>query len=284
MPGIITEVSLEKPQQHHEIPVEENPDNLQWLMRFLTRLVLRKPQLEGLQNLQEIPPGQHVIFAVSHISDSDMPAAASELLTYRPMDIVNLSTAHTDFIQNTGMKLTGTKGRFLGIKNTFDHVHQKPISEFSPENFVTIAQSLQKKDVMIAAHNPSKTWQLTRNPGIGAVYLAQLTGAPIIPVAVNIHSERAIGMSPDIHDEKRTGAMAALAKSIKELITGQKPEVTIHIGKPIVVSPMEEEKLSNPTREVLMELRGQGAEIMQAIAEMLPAEKRGEWNTKVSLT
>lgn len=251
-------------------------------LRIGSELIVKRPTVEGLQVIKELDPKKPVIFAVSHLGDSDPTIAAAELSKYRKVDIASLGTNQTDPILSGPIGVIG-KNRFHNVGNVFKGgaLHTR----FDSSNFDEMKTAMDAgRDIVIAAHKPSRNWQLPNHGGVGDVYLAQLAGAEIVPVAVDIHSEKAVGMS----------TFRGFAGTIRRALTGRRPEATIKIGKAIALEKIFPEDLqdagqlligkrdalrSNPARylraeEAYSKLRQQSETILGAIAEMLPAEKR----------
>lgn len=247
----------------------EHTNNLQWLMRLATKAFICQPNVEGLQNLQEIPPNQPVIFATSHLSDVDVPATANVLLHYRPIDIVVLQTGVMDLKQIPFIYSAG-RHNFHTIKNTFNLRTHTPHTQFIPADFQPMQEAMNRgRDIVIAAHKPTRNWKLPIHGGIGAAYLAQITGAPVVPVVLNIHSETPTGMAHDIK--------GALTK----LIMRDRPKATLTIGHLMYFEIISKEDLVGlRTRELYKLLRDPVELIMKQIALMLPENKRGTWNEK----
>lgn len=268
----------------------EQQTSLYKLMGLIREATIQRPKVEGLHNLQEIPEDQPVIFAVSHLSDADVPAAAEALLHYRSLDIVILQTGVADLKQKPFIYLAG-RYNFHTVKNTFNLRTQTPHTRFNQADFKEMKEAMQRgRDMMIAAHNPTRNWQLPDNPGIGAVYLAQITGAPIVPVVLDIHSETPVGMAHDI-----TGALSRLIRRMR-------PEATLRIGQAMMLEKLEAEQLSNLVRLLQADdriqlrtdpqqyqkakkafrktygrLKEQAELVMNELALLLPPKKRGGW-------
>lgn len=269
-------------------PIEQQPrTNFQRVLELGARFVVKNPKVEGLDNLANLAPDKRVIFASSHLSDTDPTIAAVVLSKYRKLDIASLETNQRDPFQGTAMKIMGRE-KFHDISGTFDIETKMPHTSFNPQNFEQMEGVLrQGADLLIAAHKPSRNWQLPDSAGVGDVYLAHLTESPIIPVAVDIHSEKAVGMASD------------LKGTFRRALSGKRPEVTVRIGTPISfekIDPAEladvgmflsgrraELKKDGPRYQKALEnynkLREQGGEVIQAIANLLPAQKRGRWVT-----
>ncbi len=141
--------------------------------------------------------------------------------------------------------------------------------------------------MLIAAYDPTpvKDGKLPARGGYGGVYLAEISNAIIVPIAVNIKSD-----SPDAVIRK---------KGIGGLLG--RPEAEMIIGKPIVPEKIEglkdlgeilkrrREDPKSVTRadldrikELQERLKRESDKVMLALAEMLPEEKRGSWGERVN--
>lgn len=256
------------------------------VLRFVTELAIQRPKTEGLENLQEIPLEQRVIFATSHLSDVDVSGAAEVLSPHRSVDIVILQTGAEDSKQIPFMSFAGWE-RFHPVDNTFSESTHTSHTRFNPNNFLEMKDAMCRgRDMTIAAHKGTRNWRMPDNPGIGNIYLSQLTRSPIIPVALDIHSEEPVGMAHDI------------SGSWKRLLKGQRPTATLRIGESINLPQIPTDDLEDVARLLsnqrsdlrvdegrykkalytLSQLRGQSKIVMRAIAIMLPEQKRGIWN------
>jgi hypothetical protein len=276
-----------------EIKPTRRIDRLGVLSRGAVETMVKRPSKEGLQNLAELHPNQRVVFATSHLSDIDELAAVEALAPYRKVDIASLETNQRDPKQRIPEYLAGP-GRFHDVKNTFDTEKDMPYTRFDAENFENMRRAMEKgSDIVISAHKPARKWEQAALPdhrGIGAVYLAQLAQVPVVPVALDIHTEDRVGMASDIP--------GALKKNTKG-----RPEATLRIGKPIkledisapdmddvralLTGSMRKELREDPERfahakETFEKLKQQGEQVMRAIAQLLPREKRGRWGQSPS--
>ncbi len=131
-------------------------------------------------------------------------------------------------------------------------------------------------------------WELPGRAGNGVAYTAQITeGTVILPVAVDIQGEPFAMGKPDL------GRLIGKADIRK--MKGEQKKVTVNMGKPIVLEDIPDiemieyvigkrEKGENVTVEerekfklVTRAIKAQSAEVMNAIASLLPEEKRGPW-------
>jgi hypothetical protein len=244
-----------------------------------------KLSIQGKENLLKIPEGRKVIFATSHISDIDVQLAAYAVGQELPIKIVSAST-HRRITRNPfayiGERIAGQKN-FIPI--SYDKENGIETGQFIPSDFDRIKNAMELGNgIVIAASNPSRkegvpTWELPTKGGYGAVYLAQKTGALIVPVAVSIDSDKPIGLG---------GQIGTLIKEISNRAGAQ-----INIGTPIELEKTnidEMEDILNAHRngkgtleqhekfkKIKGKLQQQSSAVMQSLAEMLPRSKRGHW-------
>jgi len=239
-------------------------------------------RISGEEHIKEIPPYKKVIIVTTHISDLDVPIAASKLSKYFNIAITNESISHSLLGEpgtNVGMRIAG-KENFIPID--YKKVEGKKQGAFNPENFKPMKEALDKgKVIIIAGHNPTQKWRLPKG-GYGAAYLSDVTdNAVILPVTVNIESDEPVGMAD------------TFLKNIR-----QKPNVSIYISKPIELEKIpgiedmanimkkreNGEKLTREERkrfsEVKKALQNQSDKIMKQIAANQPNMKKGEYADK----
>lgn len=239
-------------------------------------------------HLKEIPSGRKVIFVTTHVTDIDVPATAYAMRDFNPV-IAHHST-HEDFLKDPvswmGFVIAGRKN-FLPVEAR--EREGKVRGDFDPEDYVRMEQVLEDgRSLVIAGHNPTYDGKLSRKGGIAAAYLAQKTGALIVPVSVNLGAEATIGA-----DILKT----AIKKGIKDR---KRPTMEISIGHPIdftKFAKIDVQAMDNflrkrkeggdlspedieEYRNVIRQLREQSSHVMSSLAAMLPPEKRGTWIEK----
>lgn len=267
--------------QKSSVTKMQEKDKFQRFLELTTSIVVKNPKVEGAENLSDLD-STSVIFATSHLSDTDPTIAARVLSSLgRDFDIASLATNQKAFAPI--LNFVG-RGRFHDVANTFDNEKNMPHTSFDSQNYVQMSEAMKNgKDMVIAAHKPSRDWRLPDTAGVGDVYLSHLTESPIIPIAVDIHSEKPAGMSD------------AWVVSVRRALAGKRPEVTVRIGKPIKFESMQRQDLEDvgmilmSKRDELRndgvryeralgnynKLREQSETVLNVIAEMLPSEKRG---------
>jgi hypothetical protein len=247
---------------------------------------LFKLEVEGAENLREIPPGKHILFLTTHLSDIDMPIAIAGLAkeNVRNLKLAELST-HFDFLKNP----TAYLGRLAGGANSLPVSHTLNFrgehTVFNPEDFPPMKDVMLAGDhmVMAAYFNLKKTykekkWELPEKGGNGGVYLAQITpDTVIVPVAVDIQTPEPIAMG---------------GPNPAELIKYHNAPARVRIGKPLEPHPISGvekfagllEKFKKNTRltdeerneftRIHRALREESDRVMHSLSDMLPEEKR----------
>lgn len=184
-----------------------------------------KMTVRGLEHATEIPPDRKVVIAVSHATDLDIPTAATVLSKYFDIAITNQSVQHeflSDPGANVAIRVAG-KENFLPIDYHWISGIKKPL-KFNPENFTAMAEKMEEgKTVLIAVHSPSFKGTLER-AGYGAAYLAEITGAVILPVSITVRSKK----------KEETGMVGHFMKTMME-----HPEIDVDIGAPFELPKVE---------------------------------------------
>lgn len=208
-----------------------------WVKFYETNSITIKG-LENIKIIERMTKGR-VIVVTPHERDCDVTIPAAVLLNnkhiqkIRPftLKIANSSTHHhlfQDTLVHIGITLLG-KNNFYPIDYKKENGQWKA-KQFNEANFQPIIQDIlsEKNDVLIAMYGPPpKDQPITeRKPGIGAVYLAQITHAPILPVKVTYSGN------------------------------AKKPDATVIFGKPFFITGIKFKK------EIL---RKKAADIMQFV-------------------
>ena len=273
----------ESPREHKETPMR-----FKLPIELMLKANFSKIEMRGEENLKDLPPDAKVIFATTHISDQDVIMPVAKLGDRFRMKVVNASLQHDirgHTIPNLGL-------RAMGIENTIpvdikwgeskDTGREEYYSkQFNPENFLPMQDALEDGDaVVMAAYTPvpMKTGELPDKGGNGAVYLAEMSGAVIVPIAVHIRSE-----------DPNMGMARTPGHSLKE-----KPVAEMIIGKPIVLEKIEgiekfADLIENPgegdarkentveRKRIAKNLKAQSDVVMQSLADLLPEERKGKW-------
>jgi hypothetical protein len=262
--------------------VEARPKTSKRLLMAIeadVKLATGEIETHGEEHLKEIPPNKKVIIATTHISDLDVPIATLKLGKYFNIAITDESIHHSFLGEpstNIGIRIAGREN-FIPIDTK--NIKGKKQGEFNPQNFELMRDALEKgKAIIIAAHNPTQKWKLTKG-GYGAPYLTAICeNVVILPVVVNIESDEPLGMAETILKDviKRPDASVYIEKPIElEKING------IEDFKKILGKRKRGEKLTTEERlrfaELKMALEKRSDQIMKALASDLPEKKRGEY-------
>lgn len=273
------------PSEHSpDINKNKSADSLRASSEIAISLGCEDFTVEGRENLQEIrriqaeQPDSRFIVSASHISNLDGPAAVKALGEDLNIEMAVDSTHFAQLDQRIMHWLAG-KENFTGIKYARSKEGKKsPV--FDPQNFTELEEKMQAgKTPWMAAHNLSITGKM-RKASIGSIYLAQKTGAHIIPAALELKGGGSVSFE---------GAQE-IAKGVI-----QKAEAIYHIGKPIKLEPVDisiiesvlnKRKAGEKITENELELYGvaheslkrQAEQIEQAISEMLPESMRRKEN------
>lgn len=274
------------------------------LMEVSRAAVFRKPEVLGTGNLTEIPANVPLIVVTSHISDNDIPTIESELRPRlresRPNRGLGISLQSDNLVDPRTapfIKIAG-KEHFFEYDVHMDKKTNRLQFIFNPANFRKMNEALHHGiDIITAAHEPISSipgsgWELPERSGLGAAYLAQMANAVVLPVALDIQTDKPVGMSADVRG------------TIRRLLKRQRPNTRMIIGKPFTldkindshleqfgkyassISKLEGASLEQLSPEdkanakmVLRRLREQSNLIMRSIADLLPEEKKGKWKS-----
>lgn len=237
---------------------------LRLLMKAIAAVGAGKINITGEDNLDRIPPGSRVIFVTTHITDFDLPLAFHVLA-----DRFNIAITHISAHKMPTQYPMAYLWEEIGGRKNFIPIDYKKVdgrwvpAPFNPENFAMMKSEMERgKAIMISAHKPCSVPVMPDKPGIGAVYLAQITPkSVIVPIAVDIKSAN-----------KATG-MAGFKSMILTVL--HRPSIKVTIGKPTKIKPLVDHKKHIDTQKV--KLVKQQGEIMQELAKGLPYEKAGIW-------
>jgi len=163
----------------------------------LSGLLAGRPTIAGIENLGKVPRSRRLVVATTHLTDLDIPLAARALDSHLDLAIVDMLPNH-DVIKRPGQailsKLASEKN-FIPVDYSVDKQGNETAGLFNPRNFTPMLNAIDSgKALVIAAHEPSPDRKFTK-PGVGASYLAAVTGAMILPVAVNLEASGNVGMS-----------------------------------------------------------------------------------------
>lgn len=256
--------------------------------------------------MHSVPTKTPPIFAPTHITDPDIPIATTVLGRLKTsagrafnLAIADQSVHHEpggEFWVYLGLKIAGPENFF---PLDWPKVEGKKRPRFNPKNFLPMqAAMVRGKSIVIAAHNPVFTGQLGKG-GHGAVYLAQITGQPIVPIAVDtektgaLHrpTARVIIGSP-LHlrhidgieqyaylIEKWESRVTSEEAAILEALEEKKEHSTLTAEESEQTARLESKAFTDEERRMWKKLtaalREQSDILMRAIAALLPEEKRG---------
>ena len=184
-------MSREKSGAHRE----STPWRLMRAVDVLVALQLSHIRVSGREHLDAIQPGGTYIIATTHHSDLDVAATIATIGRQVDLAIVDQSVHHspqTELSMYVGLQLAG-QSNFIPVdwRRT---ANAKVPGTFNPDNYAPMLRALKSgKRVLIAAHNP-RTLDTDGGIGHGATYLAALSGATIIPVAVRL-SRKDLGVA-----------------------------------------------------------------------------------------
>ncbi|MBI3341618.1 hypothetical protein HY024_00685 [Candidatus Curtissbacteria bacterium] len=262
------ESAPEMTEQYQSKPQKEaykQPRRLRILQRLYRAAYLGETHVNGRDNLDKLKPGVPVIFATTHITKEDVPATAAVVGEKFDTALVVLSghkSSHDSAGTYLGMKFGGDEN-FLPVDSFVNRDGQWQLKPFNPDNFVPMIDALEHgRSIVIAAHNPVEDKDNTTLPdkaGYGAVYLAQKTGAQIVPVAVELIGEKPV--------KQFLGPVKAIFN---------KPGAHITFGEPYTPEPVELSE-TETSLSAIRKLQGQATNLMGRLAQMLPPEKRGKW-------
>ncbi|MCL4437562.1 hypothetical protein M1513_00790 [Patescibacteria group bacterium] len=269
--------NLNKPEQK-----EKTPLRLRIALKGWETAAVKSVEVDGRENLKEIPPGKKIIIATTHITDLDLPIVAYELSRDFNIVITHKSTHRS--LKDDPASYIGT--HIAGIDNfiPLDYKQGETIGKFNPDNFVPADKALEEgKAIVIAAHDPAKNGKMPENGGYGAAYMSGIeSDAIILPVAVDIESEN-----------NDVGNASHLIKTV-----AARPKAKMTIGEPLFLDKIEEmsemenimdkrkngEALNSGENDKFHKLadrlRKRSSLIMETLAAMVPPEKRGSWNVE----
>lgn len=258
--------------------------SLKFGLELMAQVRFKNIITEGLSHLAEIPSDRPIVFATSHITDLDIPVAGSVLADRFNLGIAQISKLNKDPRNIAGML-------FTGIHNYFPIQYGGRRGAWIPgavaiENYEIITKAMRDegKAILFAAHNPTYNHVLPDRSGVGAVILANMADALVMPIAIDVQvADKFIG---------KPGASASLN------MLAQRPNAKVWIGKPLdfpristsnewtEIMKKRKSLINSDTRQLMKDMhekiREQSDEIMHTIASMLPKEKRGVWGAKVN--
>lgn len=259
---------------------QEKPEAIVKKLDYFLKTQFGKIEINGQENLDLIPRDRRVIFTPTHLSNFDVPISIYSVGKHFRLMIGDAST-HSKFSENPagfiGSRLAG-KENFVPIKHKKD---KKGVERgrFDPDDLENLKTAFEeRKALMISAYySGEEKNNLPDKGGYGAVYLAEIADALIVPVAV------------DIKSKEKTEMQKNVVKAIFSF-----PDVQVNIGQPIELLKIEgierlreiwgkrkTDKLSKDETEefhhLIQQLRERSDLVMKKLAKLLPEEKRGKW-------
>ncbi|MFA5877832.1 MAG: hypothetical protein WC845_00425 [Candidatus Staskawiczbacteria bacterium] len=237
---------------------------------------------EYLVHVQEQTPDTKFIIASSHISNLDAPAAIKAL-----GDRVDIQvTAESVLFKSLPHKIMfglGGKDNFTPLEYKKEKDGKRGI--FNPKDFQKLSEKVEEgKTPWMAIHPFTKKGEMQPSK-IGAVFLAQKTGAKIIPTALEFESESI--------------SLEGAGEITKGLLTRANGDgkATYHVGEPIDLAPIDtgiielvfekragKERVTREEIEKFKEahrmLQEQANQVAEKIAAMLPENQRGNLSKK----
>ena len=226
------------------------------LARFLAAGELN---IEGSENLEGIDTSRPLIVASTHITDVDMPIAASVVADKLDLSITGTSLFNhvsSGIIRKVFISAPGKKN-FNSIEYNIDNYGNQSPAVFNYKSFNEIVNSIgDGKKPIVAAHNPVRGGKLPERPGIAVPYLASATGADILPVAVQFENpDNKLGMA----DHRIYTLLAREA-------------IRVSIGQPFRID-LPENSLEYTSKEEFVRssqyLRKQGRLVMSHLVDLL---------------
>ncbi|MDB5179818.1 MAG: hypothetical protein JWN12_450 [Candidatus Saccharibacteria bacterium] len=153
---------------------------------------IKSVSIEGQSNLIEIPQNTPVIVAVSHETGFDIPLSIKALGEHLDLAVTDQSTHHSLRSEPNmflSLKMSGGEN-YIPISYGWEDGKKVP-GMFDPSDALPMIEAFNHgKSIIVASHNPltadSEGGIKKPKPGYSAAYLALLTGAPILPVAISM--------------------------------------------------------------------------------------------------
>jgi len=248
------------PQSPTEIkkPLETRTKRLAVVCKASLKPIFSEIKVFGYQNLDKLPKDRPIIFATTHLSNTDVTIAASELATKYNIKIVQASTHDYPMQSPSGYisKIVGGNENFISIRTK--KVDGKEKGFFRPEDYEPMVEHLRGGPILMAAYyNSDKKYVddvlqsgvvLPEKGGVGAIWLAQKSKAIIVPTAIDINKKLAVVNFGEALDLEKIDEIDLFKNDLEK------------------------------TRMISEKLREQSDLLMSSLAKMLPVEKRGRWN------
>ncbi len=248
----------------------------------LSRLDIKKPTVEGRERL---PQGPSVI-ATTHLSDIDVQEVAAEVARDRKIGIASQASNLTAAIFRPFIGIIG-KENFFPLSNTLAPGGATSAFRLTSADVQRMSDGIvnEGRTMVVSAHKPVDTWQLPDRPGLAAVVLAHRANVPLVPVALDIESERPVALASEI------------VPRIRRFFLRQRPSARMIIGEQIPLSQIPKDQLDEAinlysvdkrrdmsqeqlaqARQALSILQQEATQMMRELAAKLPEAKRGKWS------
>lgn len=181
-------------------PSRERSDlRLRASLKLARFLVAGSVDVVGLENVDKLDKNEKILVASTHITDVDIPIAASVLADKLDLSVTGMSLFNSlsnGVVRRLFVAAPGKK-HFTPIPYEIDKNGVQRPSIFNRESFVEILNNIDNgKKPIIAAHAPLKNNQVPTKPGIAVPYLASTSNSFILPVAVEFYNkDEKLGMA-----------------------------------------------------------------------------------------
>lgn len=273
-----------QPEQVEASPRPVTPEAMRRKADQVMGLFVREFAVEGKERLAaelDAHPEAKYVVASAHLADLDVASTVKALGDRLDLQVTHESVLLDSPPHQLMMWLAG-KEHFspLGYTEAKGGKH----GVFRPADFSAIAQTVEQtgRTPWIAMHPFSGKREQMSEAKIGPVYLAQKTGAKIIPTALELQ-----GVSATL---QRIGE---ISRAVLKRAAGS-GSATYHIGEAVALEPVDvgiietvfakRSRGERPTKEererfsqVHEQLREQADAVAAKIAELLPSERRGAY-------
>ncbi|KKQ28693.1 MAG: hypothetical protein A3H17_00350 [Candidatus Levybacteria bacterium RIFCSPLOWO2_12_FULL_37_14] len=246
----------------------------------ISRFDIKKPTVEGLEKLPPTP----CVIATTHLSDIDIFEIATIVANRRKVGVASEATNFTVPLFQPYLAVVGKENFFPMVNAPYQDGKTALSLRFDDLKKMKEGIKNDGRTMIVAGHNPTRSWKLAESPGMTGVILAHMADVPLVPVALDIDSKTAIGQSTDIPTR------------IKNFIMFKRPNSKVIFGEPMNLAKIPEDKLQlainlyspdarrvmTPEQiaiatETLKILQEEASQIMEALASKLSPEKRGKW-------
>lgn len=247
----------------------------------LSRFDIKKPTVEGRERL---PQGPSVI-ATTHLSDIDVQEIAAEVAKDRKIGIASQASNLTAAIFRPFIRVMGREN-FFPLSNTLAPGGATSAFRLTSGDIQRMSEGVvtEGRTMVVSAHKPVDTWKLPDRPGLAAVVLAHHANVPLVPVALDIESERPVALASEIAPRirrfflrQRPSARMIVGEQISlSQIPRQELEQAVNLYSADTRRQMSEEELAK-ARQALFVLQQEATQMMRELASKLPEAKRGKW-------